>query len=59
VPFLLEDAMKEQGGDFHSALLPMLSHVERDGHLITGQNPKSSEAIGKAMVEALGLTHAA
>lgn len=58
VPFLLEDAMKEQGGDFHSALLPMLSHVERDGHLITGQNPKSSEAIGKAMVEALHLTHA-
>lgn len=58
VPFLLEDAMKDQGGDFHSALLPMLSHVERDGHLITGQNPKSSEAIGKAMVEALHLTHA-
>ncbi len=58
VPFLLEDAMKDQGADFHSALLPMLSHVERDGHLITGQNPKSSEAIGKAMVEALDLAHA-
>ncbi|MBB3194046.1 type 1 glutamine amidotransferase domain-containing protein [Roseateles terrae] len=58
VPFLLEDAMKDQGADFHSALLPMLSHVERDGHLITGQNPKSSEAIGKAMVEALDLSHA-
>ena len=58
VPFLLEDAMKAQGGDFHSALLPMLSHIERDGNLITGQNPKSSHAIGKAMVEALDLVHA-
>jgi putative intracellular protease/amidase len=53
VPFLLEDAMKAQGGDFHSALLPMLSHVERDGNLLTGQNPKSSAAIARAMVEAL------
>jgi len=58
VPFLLEDAMKAQGADFHSALLPMLSHVERDGNLLTGQNPKSSHAIGKAMVEALDLAHA-
>jgi len=58
VPFLLEDAMKAKGGDFHSALLPMLSHIERDGNLLTGQNPKSSEAIGKAMVDALDLAHA-
>ena len=58
VPFLLEDAMKAQGGDFHSALLPMLSHVERDGNLLTGQNPKSSHAIAKAMVEALTVAHA-
>lgn len=53
VPFLLEDRMKAQGADFHSALLPMLSHVERDGHLLTGQNPRSSHAIAEAMVEAL------
>jgi len=58
VPFLLEDAIKAQGGDFHSALLPMLSHVERDGNLLTGQNPKSSHAIGKAMVDALNMAHA-
>ena len=58
VPFLLEDAMKAQGGDFHSALLPMLSHVERDGNLLTGQNPKSSQAIAKMMVEALSPAHA-
>lgn len=53
VPFLLEDVMKSQGADFHSALLPMLSHVEHDGNLLTGQNPRSSEAIAKAMVSAL------
>jgi putative intracellular protease/amidase len=54
VPFLLEDAMKASGADFHSSLVPMLSHIERDGNLLTGQNPHSSEALAKAMVEALG-----
>lgn len=54
VPFLLEDAMKAGGADFHSALLPMLSHIEHDGNLLTGQNPNSSEALAKAMVEVLG-----
>lgn len=54
VPFLLEDAMKAQGADFHSALLPMLSHIEHDGNLLTGQNPRSSEALANALVKALG-----
>jgi len=58
VPFLLEDAMKAAGADFHSALLPLLPHVERDGNLLTGQNPKSSHAIGKAMLDALHLAPA-
>lgn len=53
VPFLLEDAMKKAGADFHSALLPMLSHVERDGNLLTGQNPNSSAALAKELVQAL------
>jgi putative intracellular protease/amidase len=53
VPFLLEDAMKSSGAEFHSALLPMLSHIEHDGNLLTGQNPHSSEALAKALVEAL------
>ncbi len=53
VPFLLEDVMKSKGADFHSALLPMLSHIEHDGNLLTGQNPRSSDAIAKAMVQAL------
>lgn len=53
VPFLLEDAMKSAGADFHSALLPMLSHIERDGNLLTGQNPNSSAALAEKLVEAL------
>ena len=53
VPFLLEDVMKSNGADFHSGLLPLLSHIEHDGNLLTGQNPRSSEAIAKAMVSAL------
>lgn len=53
VPFLLEDEMKASGADFHSALLPLLSHVEQHGNLITGQNPNSSEAVAKALLEAL------
>jgi putative intracellular protease/amidase len=45
--------MKASGADFHSALLPLISHVEQDGNLITGQNPHSSEAVAKALVAAL------
>ena len=53
VPFLLEDAMKAAGADFHSALLPSLSHVERDGNLLTGQNPRSSATLAEQLVDAL------
>lgn len=53
VPFLLEDAMKERGGDFDSALVPMISHVVRDGNLITGQNPGSSQKIADELLDAL------
>lgn len=53
VPFLLEDEMKANGADFHAGLLPLVSHIERDGNLLTGQNPGSSAAIAKAMVSTL------
>lgn len=53
VPFLLEDAMKSSGADFHSALIPMFSHIEHDGNLLTGENPRSSAALAKALVEVL------
>jgi putative intracellular protease/amidase len=53
VPFLLEDALKDRGADFESALLPMTSHVVRDGNLITGQNPASSQKIAQKLLGAL------
>ena len=59
VPFLLEDALKERGGDFESALLPMTSHVVRDGNLITGQNPASTKKIVEELSQALDMTHEA
>lgn len=53
VPFLLQDVMKEAGADYHAALLPFVSHVEHDGNLLTGQNPQSSAALARHLVEAL------
>ncbi len=53
VPFLLEDAMKERGADFDSAFVPMVSHVVRDGNLITGQNPSSSQTLADELLAAL------
>lgn len=52
VPFLVEDMLKANGGlytkadDWHS-------HVEVDGLLVTGQNPNSSEASARALLELL------
>ena len=53
VPFLLEDALKERGANFESALLPFFSHVVRDENLITGQNPASSTKIAEELLAAL------
>lgn len=53
VPFLLQDGIQEAGADYRSALLPFQSHVERDGHLLNGQNPQSSSAIARELVDAL------
>ncbi len=52
MPFLLETRLKEQGADF--VVEPIWTdHVERDGKLITGQNPQSSLSVAKAVIEAL------
>lgn len=52
VPFLLEQRLRELGAQFVSAP-KFTSNVVRDGNLITGQNPQSSEAIAHAIGEAL------
>jgi putative intracellular protease/amidase len=51
VPFLLEDELKSKGG-IYSNKADWASYVVRDGMLITGQNPASSE---EAAVELLKL----
>jgi len=52
VPFLLEDEMKKLGGHYSSG--PDWGvYVKKDGWLITGQNPASSEAAAKALLEEL------
>ncbi|MGZ3336776.1 MAG: type 1 glutamine amidotransferase domain-containing protein [Isosphaeraceae bacterium] len=53
VPFLLEDALKERGANFESALLPFFSHVVRDENLITGQNPASSTKVAEELLAAI------
>jgi putative intracellular protease/amidase/sugar lactone lactonase YvrE len=52
VPFSLEDRLRDLGGimithtDFND-------HIERDGKLITGQNPNSSSSIARALINDL------
>lgn len=52
VPFLLEDELKNKGGNY-SRKDNWASYVIKDGLLITGQNPASSEAAAKQLLELL------
>ena len=53
--FMLEDKLIARGGAFQSSDI-MLSHVAKDGRLITGQNPSSTIAVATALVNDLGIT---
>jgi putative intracellular protease/amidase len=52
VPFLVEDELKKKGGQY-SKSDDWQSYVVSDGNLITGQNPASSEAGAKAVLQQL------
>jgi Putative intracellular protease/amidase len=52
VPFLVEDLLKNNGGNYSKAE-DWQSYVVTDGNLITGQNPASSEAAARALLEKL------
>ncbi|QJQ01572.1 NonF [Herbaspirillum rubrisubalbicans] len=54
VPFLLESRLRELGGIFEGADNWQVFAV-RDGQLITGQNPQSSERVAQVLLEALGM----
>lgn len=53
VPFLVEDILRNNGGNYSSAA-DWQPHVVVDGLLITGQNPASSEPAAKALLARLG-----
>lgn len=52
VPFLLEDRLQQLGAKFSKAGV-FQPHVVRDGLLITGQNPPSSEPAAESLLRAL------
>ncbi|MGB3109952.1 MAG: type 1 glutamine amidotransferase domain-containing protein [Psychrobacter alimentarius] len=52
VPFLVEDALKDNGGHYEKAT-DWESFVAEDGLLITGQNPASSEETAKRLMAKL------
>jgi len=52
VPFLLEDKLRELGGDYVKAA-DFEPFVVADGHIITGQNPASSAPAAEKMLEVL------
>lgn len=55
VPFLVEDALKESGGQYSKAA-DWQSYVLVDGNLITGQNPASSEEAAHAVLQMLRMS---
>ena len=52
VPYLLEDELKSKGG-IYSKKADWTSYVVKDGLLITGQNPASSEEAAKELLKLL------
>ena len=52
VPFLLEDEIKKLGGKYTKGA-DWGSYVRRDGFLLTGQNPASSEGVAKLLLKML------
>lgn len=58
VPFLVEDELKRIGGLYEKAP-DWESFAVVDGRLVTGQNPASSTAAAKALMEVLAAAHAA
>lgn len=52
VPFLLEDELQKNGGNYSKGA-DWESYWVRDDNLITGQNPASSEAVAKEVLKQL------
>jgi putative intracellular protease/amidase len=53
VQFNLEEKMIERGTKYSNAFIPLTSHIQIDGRLITGQNPFSTKAVAEAVMNKL------
>lgn len=53
VPFLLEDKLKELGGEYSKGAADWGVHTVTDQRLITGQNPGSSKEVASKMLDEL------
>jgi putative intracellular protease/amidase len=54
VPFMLETRLRELGCQFEGAA-NWVPFAVRDGNLITGQNPQSSDLVAQSLLDALGI----
>ena len=52
VPFVVEDMLRQNGGDYSKAA-NWRTHLVVDGNVVTGQNPASSEGVGRALPQQL------
>ena len=53
--FYAETALKKAGARMDVAMIPMQSHVVKHEELVTGQNPKSDDALAQAFLSMLAL----
>lgn len=56
MPFLLEDRLRQNGGQYTKASAPFAGNVVesgKEGRLITGQNPPSAGLVGEALLRRL------
>lgn len=53
VPYLLEEELVRHGGRYSRGRVPFTPHVEVGDRLVTGQNPLSSKAVARAVLELL------
>ncbi|SDK27613.1 type 1 glutamine amidotransferase domain-containing protein [Sediminibacillus albus] len=53
LPFSLEDKLKDRGAMYEQSRIPFRSFVQKDGRLVTGQNPASVEAVAKKVIALL------
>jgi putative intracellular protease/amidase len=53
VPYSLQGELVKRGARFSKSLLPFRSYVKVDQRIVTGQNPQSAKAVGRALAKLL------